>query len=63
MKDIVIDGRRYEWRQIRQLRRDQINEARRTQQLQLFDLKHDARPASQQTAEGRFTEPTLFKVD
>jgi hypothetical protein len=63
MKYIEIDGKRYEWKQIRELRRRQMLEARRIRQLALFELKDDARPASQRTAEGRFTEPMLFKVD
>jgi len=63
MWTIVIDGKRYDWREIRRLRREQIQEARRIEQLPLFDLKDDSRPASQRTVAGRFMEPTLFKVD
>jgi hypothetical protein len=63
MRYIEIEGERYEWKHIRELRRAQINEARRIQQLTLFELRDDSRPASQRTAEGRFTEPVLFKVD
>jgi hypothetical protein len=59
---IVIDGKRYAWRDILRLRRDQ-RKAMRHAQLTLFELKHDRRPASQQTADGRYEEPTLFKVD
>jgi hypothetical protein len=61
MKTIVIDGKVYDWKAIRELRRAQINEARRIQQLPLFELKQDCRPLSQKTADGRFTEPLLFK--
>jgi hypothetical protein len=61
MRYIVIAGVRYEWKTIRQMRRDQINEARRNNQLQLFELKHDARPKSERTCAGRYLEPTLFK--
>lgn len=61
-KFIVIDGKRYLWREILQLRREQRKAARKPQ-LSLFELKEDSRPASQRTAEGRFTEPTLFRVD
>jgi hypothetical protein len=53
MRHILIDGIRYEWKEIRRLRR----------QLVLFEMKDDRRPASQKTAGGRFSEPTLFKVD
>jgi hypothetical protein len=59
---INIDGKRYLWRDIVKLRREQRKAARQPQ-LTLFELKEDSRPASQRTAEGRFTEPMLFKVD
>ena len=60
MKYIVIDGKQYDWKQIRRLRRDQL-QAARNPQLALFELKEDARPASQRRVEGRYTEPLLFK--
>ena len=59
---IVIDGHAYSWQQICELRRRQI-EARRAaqaQQLVLFELKEDRRPASERTASGRYEEPTLL---
>jgi hypothetical protein len=59
---IVIDGKRYLWKEILQLRREQRKAARQPHPT-LFDLKEDSRPASQRTADGRFTEPTLFQVD
>jgi hypothetical protein len=59
---IVINGRRYAWRDILKLRREQRKAARQTQ-LTLFELKDDHSPAAQRTADGRYTEPTLFKVD
>jgi hypothetical protein len=59
---IVIDGRRYSWKDIVRLRQEQRNAARQPQ-LTLFDLKEDSRPANQRTAEGRFTEPLLFDLD
>lgn len=61
MKTIVIDGKVYAWKQIPELRRRQILDAKRIQQLTLFDLKQDPRPVSQQTTEGRYREPLLFK--
>ena len=57
---IVIDGKRYAWKEILKLRREQRKTARQPQ-LTLFALKEDSRPASQQTVEGRFTEPLLFE--
>jgi hypothetical protein len=62
LKFIVIDGKRYLWKEILQLRREQ-RKATRQPQPALFELKEDSRPASQRTAEGRLTEPTLFRVD
>lgn len=62
LKFIVIDGKRYLWKEILQLRREQ-RKATRQPQLTLFALKEDSRPASQRTVEGRFIEPTLFRVD
>jgi hypothetical protein len=59
---IVIDGKRYLWRDILKLRREQRKAAKK-HQLTLFELKDDCRPATQRTAEGRFSEPTLFRVD
>jgi hypothetical protein len=62
MRHIVIAGIQYEWKEIRRLRREQIQAARK-QQLALFEMKEDRRPASQKTADGRFSEPTLFTID
>ena len=57
---IVIDGKRYAWKDVLRLRREQRKAARKPQ-LTLFELKEDSRPASQRTAEGRFIEPLLFE--
>jgi hypothetical protein len=59
---IVIDGKRYPWKEILKQRREQRKAARQPQ-LALFELKDDSRPASQRAAEGRFTEPMLFEVN
>ena len=55
MRTIVIDGRQFDWKGIRRLRREQIQAARKPQ-LTLFELKDDARPTSQRSVEGRYTE-------
>jgi hypothetical protein len=60
MKTIEIDGKQWEWKTIRQMRRDQIQAARKQRQPTLFDLRDDARPPSQKKADGRYQEPTLF---
>ena len=59
---VEIDGTRYLWKEILRLRREQ-KELEPERQLTLFDLKEDRRPASQSSADGRYLEPTLFKID
>lgn len=61
MRTIEIDGKRYDWRHIRELRRQQVAAEQRSTQLTLFDLREDSRPVSQKTADGRYTEPLLFE--
>jgi hypothetical protein len=59
---IVIDGRAYRWRDIVELRRQQIAawKAARPEQPALFALKEDFRPATQRTGAGRYYEPSLL---
>lgn len=57
---IEIDGRRYAWRHILDIRRRQIEEAAKARQL--FDLKEDRRPASERSVAGRYQAPTLFTL-
>ena len=45
-----------------ELRREQ-KEFEPEKQLTLFELQTDSRPASQLSADGRYSEPTLFKFD
>jgi hypothetical protein len=61
---ILIGGHAYSWRQISELRRQQIEawRAEQARQLALFELKDDCRPATERTAAGRYAEPTLFGV-
>ncbi|MGH6817143.1 MAG: hypothetical protein ACREC1_00040 [Methylovirgula sp.] len=59
---IEIDGKRYLWRDILKLRREQRDVERKTQ-LVLFELQTDSRVASQKYADGRYREPILFKID
>jgi hypothetical protein len=56
---IEIEGKRYLWREILKMRREQRKAAQRAQPA-LFELREDARPKSQRSADGRFSEPTLF---
>jgi hypothetical protein len=59
-KFIDIDGKRFVWRELLQRRRGQLAAAARVEQPALFELKEDRRPASQRTAAGRYSEPSLF---
>ncbi len=59
---VEIDGKRYLWRDILMLRREQRRRERQPQPT-LFELKDDARPVSQRSAAGRYAEPTLFDGD
>ena len=63
LKFIDIDGKRYAWKELLRLRAEQSKAERQAQQPTLFELRDDCRPASQQTAAGRYEEPTLFPVD
>lgn len=60
MRYIKIDNKRYTWKEILQLRREQRKAARQAQPA-LFDLHDDQRPKSQSTASSRYAEPTLFE--
>jgi hypothetical protein len=57
---IVIDGKRHLWRDILNLRKEQVRAAAKARQPTLFPLIEDARPPSERTAVGRYREPTLF---
>jgi hypothetical protein len=59
-KYITLDGKRYLWRDLLQLRREQKAARARAEQPPLFELKHDCRPASERSATGRYLEPSLF---
>lgn len=60
-KFITIDGKRFLWRDILELRRQQIEASRRVAQPVLFELAEDYRPPSQRRAAGRYAEPLLFE--
>lgn len=57
---LVIDGKRYLWRDLLRLRKEQRQAAKTTQPV-LFPLKEDCRPPTQKTTCGRYEEPTLFE--
>ena len=58
---LMINGQRIAWSEIVRLRREQRAQMR-AKQLTLFELKDDARPTSEQSADGRYLEPTLFTL-
>ena len=55
---IVIDGKRYLWRDVLALRRAQA--LPKAEQPTLFPVLEDSRPASACSAAGRYREPGLF---
>jgi hypothetical protein len=61
LRHVVIDGRPYLWSDIVRLRREQLAALKRqTNQPTLFELKHDARPATERKAANRYLQPSLF---
>jgi len=59
---IVIDGKPYRWRDILQLRREQlaVSLRARASQLALFeDLHDDCRPCNERTASDRYQQPAF----
>jgi hypothetical protein len=60
MRFIEIDGRRYLWHDVLQLRREQKKAHARAQQPALFELKDDRRPVTERTPSDRYREPSLF---
>ena len=63
LRFIEIDGKRYLWRDVLQLRREQKKAHARAQQPALFELKDDRRPSAESTAAGRYLEPSLFTCE
>lgn len=59
-RSILVEGRRYLWSDLLHLRREQKPAHAGAEQLPLFELKHDPRPASERTAARRYLEPSLF---
>jgi hypothetical protein len=62
LKYIEIDGKRYLWREVLELRREQKKAHARAQQPTLFELKEDRRPEADRSAAGRYREPSLFSA-
>lgn len=58
----LLEGRAYSWRRLCELRREQLEAARKARGAQppLFELREDHRPESQRTASRRYAEPVLL---
>jgi len=59
---IDIDGKRYVWREILRLRREQLAEHAKAGQPALFALREDHRPELARTAAGRYLAPSLLSL-
>ena len=59
---LMVDGHAFSWRRLLELRRRQLEEWRkaRPDQPALFEMRQDARPKTERSAEGRLKEPTLM---
>jgi hypothetical protein len=58
---VTINGQRVAWREIVRLRKEQREHAK-AKQLTLFELRQDARPATERSAVDRYLEPSLFSL-
>jgi hypothetical protein len=58
---VTINGQRVAWIEIVRLRKEQ-REQTHAKQLALFELKEDARPATERSAAQRYLEPSLFTL-
>lgn len=58
----ILDGRAYSWRQLCELRREQLAARRAAQGVQnvLFEMQEDRRPALEREPARRYAEPGLF---
>jgi hypothetical protein len=61
---LLVDGHAFSWRQLVELRRQQLAiwQAEQARQLALFELKHDCRPEAGRTAAGRYQRPSLLDL-
>lgn len=58
LRTIAIDGRRYAWRDLVELKRSQAQP--KTEQPALFELREDRRPLGERNAADRYSSPSLF---
>jgi hypothetical protein len=58
---VTINGQRVAWIEIARLRKEQREQVK-AKQLTLFELREDARPATERAAAQRYLEPSLFSL-
>jgi hypothetical protein len=61
MRYVTLEGKRWAMRDIHRIYKEQRDALRRERQMVLFELKEDSRPQSQRCADGRYSEPLLFR--
>jgi hypothetical protein len=61
---LVVDGHAFSWKRLCELRRAQLEAARKAhaEQLALFEAQKDCRPATERTAAIRYLEPGLLEL-
>jgi hypothetical protein len=59
---VEIEGKRFLWRDLVKLRREQRQASANAPQPVLFPLIDDWRPPAERTAAGRYQEPSLFSI-
>jgi hypothetical protein len=59
---VEIEGKRFLWRDLVKLRREQRRASANAPQPALFPLIEDRRPPAERTAAGRYLEPSLFSI-
>lgn len=61
---LIVDGHAFSWKRLCELRRDQLEAARKAEaaQLALFEARKDCRPVAERSAAGRYLEPGLLEL-
>jgi hypothetical protein len=61
---LIVDDHAFSWKRLCELRRDQLEAARKeaAAQLALFEARKDCRPAAERSAAGRYMEPGLLEL-
>ncbi|MHB8267440.1 hypothetical protein [Bradyrhizobium sp.] len=61
---LFVDGHAFSWKRLCELRRAQLEAARKAhaEQLALFEARKDCRPVPERTAAGRYLEPGWLEL-